>query len=464
MVTSEINIGQGILQGDTLSPLLFNLFISDFEEFLRSRGAEGVNIDNATDILVLFYADDMVILGSSQIDLQKKLNLLKTYCETYGLTVNIPKTKIVIFRKAGNISKKYVLYYDGEKLDIVNSFTYLGVTFSSSGLFPVAAKEACVKGKIATAKINEIVRNSKVANLETWKKLFEAVVSATTLYGCEVWAWRYVEELEKVQSQYFKSVLFLPRFTPGYCLRIELDIIKLKLIVFKKMLAWWCKLLKLEDTRYSKVCFNQLVRMQEWTGHDVRYNWATQLQTGLCNLGYNELWNQQDVQLIEGKFSEILDNMSASLRREDMVRVENSTYNSTFKCTIDPSTPLPLYWKAGLPHHCLRFVCQMKVAGENIAIVSYGRLKSTFSAGSNCDLCNTGTLDTLFHFFCYCPVLRGTRLTHLGSQSINFYTFLDWIKFLGREREILDKLVSYYLRAAKERNFIKELHREFDES
>ena len=50
-------------------------------------------------LLILLYADDAVIMADSPILFQKSLKSLQTYCEKWKLTVNITKTKVMIFRK-----------------------------------------------------------------------------------------------------------------------------------------------------------------------------------------------------------------------------------------------------------------------------------------------------------------------------------------------------------------------------
>uniref|UniRef100_A0A0G4HX64 Reverse transcriptase domain-containing protein n=1 Tax=Chromera velia CCMP2878 TaxID=1169474 RepID=A0A0G4HX64_9ALVE len=41
------------------------------------------------------YADDLVIFGHSPQDLQKRIDRLATYCDKWGLTVNLKKTKVM---------------------------------------------------------------------------------------------------------------------------------------------------------------------------------------------------------------------------------------------------------------------------------------------------------------------------------------------------------------------------------
>ena len=75
------------------------------------------------------------------------LNLINTffYCKTWNLTVNVLKTKIVVFRKGGNLGHADKWFYSGEEIEIVNTFAYLGVVFSSGGSFIPNAKTLSCK-------------------------------------------------------------------------------------------------------------------------------------------------------------------------------------------------------------------------------------------------------------------------------------------------------------------------------
>jgi hypothetical protein len=50
------------------------------------------------------YADDMEIFAESPEGLQKMLNTLHSYTEEWSLSVNIPKTKVVVFRNGGKLT------------------------------------------------------------------------------------------------------------------------------------------------------------------------------------------------------------------------------------------------------------------------------------------------------------------------------------------------------------------------
>ena len=48
---------------------------------------------------LFLYADDTVVLAECPEDLQRALDMLRIYCEVWGLDINVRKTKVVIFSR-----------------------------------------------------------------------------------------------------------------------------------------------------------------------------------------------------------------------------------------------------------------------------------------------------------------------------------------------------------------------------
>jgi hypothetical protein len=80
------------------------------------------------------YGDDIVLLSSSSVGLQEKIDMLEKFCQEWCLTVNLTKTKILIFNKAGR-HLKHNFTYNGKTVECVAKCKYLGITFCSSGSF-----------------------------------------------------------------------------------------------------------------------------------------------------------------------------------------------------------------------------------------------------------------------------------------------------------------------------------------
>ena len=86
-----------------------------------------------TKINNLVFADDLAIFSLSKEDLQKQVSILEQYSNEWGLELNLNKTKIMTFEKQGSIIRKFKFYFQGQEIEIVKQYTYLGFTFMPSG-------------------------------------------------------------------------------------------------------------------------------------------------------------------------------------------------------------------------------------------------------------------------------------------------------------------------------------------
>ena len=81
---------------------------------------------------MLLFADDIVLFTTDPHSLQSQLGAVSNYSSTWGLKINVGKTKICIFesRKSRNDFSWFV--YD-KKVEVVDHFKYLGVEFLYTG-------------------------------------------------------------------------------------------------------------------------------------------------------------------------------------------------------------------------------------------------------------------------------------------------------------------------------------------
>ena len=132
----------GVKQGCMLSPTLLYLYLSDLPEFLNSSSSTDILLDDSKrPINCLLYADDLVIFLRSANGLQTLLNKLESYCEKTELTVNLDKTKVMIFNNCGKSLNNYSFKYGVNKLNNVKSYKYLGMTLNPHGNFSLAREE-----------------------------------------------------------------------------------------------------------------------------------------------------------------------------------------------------------------------------------------------------------------------------------------------------------------------------------
>ena len=59
-------------------------------------------------LVVLLYADDTVIISESAGDLQHAYNEFYTYCNQWKLTVNVEKTKVMVFSEGSTLENVFI--------------------------------------------------------------------------------------------------------------------------------------------------------------------------------------------------------------------------------------------------------------------------------------------------------------------------------------------------------------------
>ena len=120
------------------------------------------------------YADDTSLLVSSSDPLCLQNNLNLNMCKTASwyqknpLTINISKTKLMLFGTPQNLSKyqNICLIYDGETIERVGNFRYLGIVFDSRMIDLIASNVSKRCGVIRHVKhyIFQIISSKKKNN------------------------------------------------------------------------------------------------------------------------------------------------------------------------------------------------------------------------------------------------------------------------------------------------------------
>jgi hypothetical protein len=408
--TKEVKATVGVLEGDPMSALAFIMYISDMEIEFRNAKLRGIDVDHKTDIIMLMYADDLVILADSKVDLTRKIQALYNYCEKNELTVNVQKTKVMIFKKSGKNRISDVFSYDEEKLEVVHKYNYLGIPFSSSALFHLASKQAVQKGNLASSSVLNTLARAKVENWDVRLKLFHTIAKNTILYAAESWGLRYTEDIERGQLGFFKRLLKLPRSTPGYIVRQEIGLVKIAYWVLKQVLIWWAKLLKMDGHRYPKVCYEALLKKDK-SGCDKKYNWATQLKEILIELDFKYIWEAQNHQLLQESTDNILIAYSKMLTDQDERRIALSSYNTLYK-SLKLEKGIEKYLQFNVAIFKQRIAAQIRGSGKNI----YLNINSTIHSWDTqeiCSVCNKHEPEDWEHFLKHCPVYNIVRNVYL---------------------------------------------------
>ena len=120
--TDWFSINAGLKQGCVLSTVMFNIFINNLIDDIKSLNI-GIDIDGEK-IAILLCADDVVLMAENTEDIQKLINVLGVWCNNNCLKVNLSKSKVMHFRNPSVDRSNYQFILNGEVFDYVSSYQY----------------------------------------------------------------------------------------------------------------------------------------------------------------------------------------------------------------------------------------------------------------------------------------------------------------------------------------------------
>ena len=124
-------MNSGVKQGCILSPLLFNIFLSDLLTSLGNTSSAPVQLDSVKSINSIIWADDLILLPDTENGLDALLGSLKIYTDDNLLEVNLDKTKCMIFNKTGRMIRRNV-WFGNKKVEMIREYKYLGFLLTPS--------------------------------------------------------------------------------------------------------------------------------------------------------------------------------------------------------------------------------------------------------------------------------------------------------------------------------------------
>ena len=296
-VKSSANISRsfpstiGVRQGENLSPLLFALFLNDFEYSLSRRNGDNsyrglpfiselyeqqirndcdagiYDVDVFFRLYCLLYADDTIILAESPEELQTALNSLHAYCIKWKLTVNVKKTKVIIFSR-GVVRIAPAFVYGNQHLEIVREYTYLGVVFCCNGKFESAMSNRIEQATLALNALKWRARKLRLP-LDITLELFDRCVKPVLLYGCEVWGWDNLEPIEIFHRSFLKECLGLKSSCSNNMIYAETGRMPLVYEVRIRMASYW---LRVRSGTQTKIAY-KLLTLCERLHHDPSSNY-----------------------------------------------------------------------------------------------------------------------------------------------------------------------------------------------
>jgi hypothetical protein len=158
-LSREISIGRGLRQGDALSTTLFNLCL---EAAIRRIEINPGGTINKRMVQYLVFADDVVIIGRSDICLKECTQQLDEGAQQLVLEINNDKTKYMINTRNKEIFGRIeiVEMESGKNFDRVQEFKYLGVVVTEDNIISEEIKARIASGNRGYFAFQKLMRSS----------------------------------------------------------------------------------------------------------------------------------------------------------------------------------------------------------------------------------------------------------------------------------------------------------------
>ena len=282
----------GTKQGALESPILFSLLITFVVNFVRKHGRHGVQMEKGQrEIFFLIYADDIALLSTTPVGLQTQINSLTSASQKVGLRINTEKTKVMVFRRGGFLGRGEKWFLQGTQLEVVNSFKYLGYTFTTKLSENVALDNAATKAKqkiVSLLKMMWALHNRKPG---IFFKLFDAQVQPSLLYASELWGLKEQASVERAHLFACKRFLNVHPKTPNNLVYGETGRFPLIVNSTIRAIKYWFRLQKMPEDRLPR----QALTMFEGTSIPDKINWLKFVRDCLCKSGFAFVWLNRGV-------------------------------------------------------------------------------------------------------------------------------------------------------------------------
>ena len=128
-ISESIHINKGVRQGCGLSPVLFNIYIHKIIQEFKIVIKKGIQLNNRKLVNTILYADDQILMATSEDDLQTMAHHLNLIARKYKMTIYSTKTKSMAMW--GNHIQRVKIVINDNIIEQVTDFKYWGTLYQN---------------------------------------------------------------------------------------------------------------------------------------------------------------------------------------------------------------------------------------------------------------------------------------------------------------------------------------------
>ena len=283
-------------------------------------------------------------------------------------------------------------------MNVVNSYKYLGIDFSTKFSFVNCTTSFIMKAK----KIIELLKLLDIINcctLDIFLKLFDSKVLPMLSYGCELWGVQDITGIERVRTFGLKGFFNVSSHCQNYVFYGDTGRYPLYICHKIRVLKYWFRLLKMS--------------MLSEKGH---HNWVTDERDLLCMYGFVIVWMCKEVgseKLLVRQMKERLIDCYKQHWHTEICNNQHMMFYSSSKSQIQP--------ERFLNNKCFRrslrnALIKMRLGDSQINCHPYkfSRNKTLL----NCPFCTTEE-ENEFHILFFCPFYKELHINTIPSKCMS---------------------------------------------
>lgn len=394
MFTNNISTAAGVRQGDPLSSTLFSIYINDFPSFISEGKLIGVDTEQIDNDCLLF-ADDIVLVASSEIELQFLLDRAYQWSKDWSITFNPTKCNIIHHRpKSIPISTYKFSLGVQHYISTVNSCKYLGIIIDEHIDFNICINTLAQSG---TRALGALIHKNRLVDLSynSYTTLYNSCVLPVISYCSSVWGSKNIAKIQTVHNKAMRNFLCVNTYTSNCCIIGDMGWTDLYTVIKLNKLRFWNRLICLDSNRSTKKSFlNDFYLCKK--------NWSSEIK--LIAEEINQIYTFNQLQQFDLKLAEITLNtnfitnwkLSVTQNKKALlyksIKLEFYTEPLVFKINNKRNRSLLTRLRAG----CLDLEIEV------------GRWKGIQRENRICKLCNN-EVETEIHFLFHCSKLEHIR-------------------------------------------------------
>ena len=288
--------------------------------------------------------------------------------------------------------------FDGEVIENVKSFNYLGIIFNRSGTFNDAKNHNIKKATIA---MYDVLKKGRMFNLSVSciYDLFVKIVVPILLHGCEIWGFTNLQMIERLHLKFCKMLLNLKKSTPNYMIYCELGAKPLANIVKSRMINYWSRIVNNGEFRVNLILYKLM--LYKYSNHGIDFKWLTCIRNILNDCGLSYIWNDHtlrnfNVQWLNITIKQNLSDQNEQFLSSEMHNSSKATCYKLFKDNINFEDYLD-----NLNDKDRILLCKYRTTNHRL-IIETGRWRGINREDRICNLCNHGLIGDEFHYLLEC--------------------------------------------------------------